>query len=284
MTGASSGVTNRGGVIEGYRDVGVRLSGGFVTNLISKGHRGSIYGYNFGVLASGNSTGVANSADISGFYTGVELTAGGTVTNNASGDISGHTGGVLITGGNGTVVNAGAINGVSGYAVKFSGGGTDRLIVDPGATFAGGVAGGGVHSTLELAKGASAGVISGLGSAFSGFGAMVVDTGAAWTATGTNSVASTTAVTVKGAFDVTGTTTFAGSVGGAGAISISSHAVLTADSTLGVAKLNFLAGGSEMLVLGKPTSVSSTFAGFAATTRSTSTSLSSPATRSPARR
>ncbi len=125
--------------------------------------------------------------------------------------------------------------------------------------------GAGANSTLELAKGASAGSITGLGGAFTGFSALLVDNGATWTATGTNTVASTTAVTVKGALDVTGTTTFTGGVGGGGAISIGSHAVLSVGGALGVLKLSFLAGGSETAVFGAPTSVGSTISGFAAT-------------------
>jgi len=266
ITGNNGSVTNLGGSIVGYRGDGVVLdSGGIVTNSVSHGHRGSIYGYEIGILASGTPTQVVNSADITGFYTGIELTAGGTVTNKASGVIGGHTGGVLITGGNGTITNAGAIGGSSGYSVQFTGGGTDRLIVDPGAVFTGAVSGAGAHSTLELAKGASAGAITGLGTAFTGFAAINLDTGASWTASGTNSVVSSTAVTVKGALNVTGTTTLAGNVSGAGSISIASHAVLSVGGALGVAKLSFLAGGSETAVLGKPTSVSATIAGFAAT-------------------
>ncbi len=41
--------------------------------------------------------------------------------------------------------------------------------------------------------------------------------------------------------------------------------MLSVGGALGVPKLSFLAGGSETAVLGKPTSVSSTISGFAAT-------------------
>jgi len=258
-------VHNFGGSITGYASTGVFMSGGgSVYNSVYKGHRGSIYGASTGILAENAAIKVTNSGDITGFYYGVSLLAGGTVVNAKSGAIAGHYEGVLVSSGNATITDAGTITS-SQYAVKFNGGGTDRLIVDPGAVFTGAVSGAGAHSTLELAKGASAGAITGLGTAFTGFAAINVDTGASWTASGSNSVVSSTAVTVKGALDVTGTSTFSGNVSGAGSISIASHAVLSVGGSLGVAKLSFLAGGSETAVLGKPTSVSATIAGFAAT-------------------
>ena len=68
----------------------------------------------------------------------------------------------------GTVTNSGTISG--GHdAITIAAGGTGRVVIDPGAVFTGTVNGGNTIggasiSTLELASGASAGTLSGLGS------------------------------------------------------------------------------------------------------------------------
>ena len=84
-----------------------------------------------------------------------------------------------------TVVNAGSISG-SRDAVQFAAGFADRLIVDPGATFNGTVTGGNTIgatavSTLELASGASAGTLTGLGTTIVDFGQVGIDSSATWT-------------------------------------------------------------------------------------------------------
>ncbi len=104
---------------------------------------------------------------------------------------------------NATVTNAGTMEATQQfggappiYAVIF-GGGTNRLIVDPGAVFIGNVVGSGpvtlapggntiitgtangVGTTaLELASGTSSGTLSGLGSKYTGFSAITIDTSA----------------------------------------------------------------------------------------------------------
>jgi hypothetical protein len=83
-----------------------------------------------------------------------------------------------------TVVNAGTITG-SRDAVQFAAGYANRLGIDPGAVFSGNVTGGnaigaGPVSTLELASGASAGALSGLGTQFVDFAQVTVDGGAQW--------------------------------------------------------------------------------------------------------
>jgi hypothetical protein len=80
----------------------------------------------------------------------------------------------------GTVTNAGTINGSKAAAVKMASG-AGRLILDPGAAFGSIVAGGGNGSVLELAKGSGSGTLNALGTNFTNFGAVTVDTGATWT-------------------------------------------------------------------------------------------------------
>ncbi len=125
----------------------------------------------------------------SGGY-GVSLTDGGSVTNQAAGTIYGYQGGVQITGGAGTVVNAGTIagSGTAADAISLAAGYANTVIVDPGAVFRGTVAGGNtlgsaVESTLELASGASAGTLAGLGTQVIDFAQIDVGAGATWTLT-----------------------------------------------------------------------------------------------------
>ena len=99
--------------------------------------------------------------------TGVYLQFGGTITNQTGGAISGGT-----------------------DAVTFAAGHTNRLVIDPGATFTGTVDGGNTIgaasiSTLELASGASAGTLSGLGTQYIDFAQVTIDAGAAWMLSGT---------------------------------------------------------------------------------------------------
>lgn len=154
---------------------------------------------------------------------GIQLRSGGTITNQAGGTISGYWIGAQI--GNfgvdnpagGAVLNAGTITandpGVSGAAVCFKGNGLisnaatgtiagdqfavftsaqgqgNRIIVYPGAGFAGTVLGdkAGVATptgVLELAAGGS-GTIVGFGTSFQSFGRVQVDAGATWSLGGT---------------------------------------------------------------------------------------------------
>ncbi len=92
----------------------------------------------------------------------------------------------------GTTISGGAINStttVSGDghygAVALSPGFANRVVVDPGATFAGRVDGGNAIgstpvSTIELAAGSAAGTITGFGTQFIDFGAIAIDPGVSW--------------------------------------------------------------------------------------------------------
>ena len=106
---------------------------------------------------------------------------------------------------NDTITNAGTIasNYAGGRDALVFGGGTNRLIIDPGAVFVGTVSGSGpvtlapsgnTHvigtangigtTTLELASGSSAGTLAGLGTSIVNFTSLVFDTGAHWTVAG----------------------------------------------------------------------------------------------------
>ena len=131
---------------------------------------------------------VVNSGSIAGAGNiGVYLGAGGAVTNAATASIKGAAAGIELHSG-GTVTNAGTITGTGGTAIKFVGSVADRLVVKPGAVFSGKVAGStNATNTLELASGGSAGTLTGLGTSFTNFGAVIVDSGAAWKVTGSMS-------------------------------------------------------------------------------------------------
>lgn len=119
-----------------------------------------------------------------------ELTNTGTITGGAITEEVGNYGngiGVLFAGG-GTLVNAGSI----GYGVGTSGAnlavyfrsGASRLIVDPGATFRGGVrANTSFSNVLELAAGSTGATGTLTGTDYQGFATVTVDPGAAWVVT-----------------------------------------------------------------------------------------------------
>ena len=136
---------------------------------------------------------------------GVMLRFGGEVTNSASGRITGgameidlaasSTGtvsnfgivssvvGVTMPTTSGVITNAGTIIGTGGTAV-LGGNGDDSIILGPGAVFQGKVLGLTGNNVLELAPGATVGSISGIGTEFIDFGAIVFDAGAQWSISG----------------------------------------------------------------------------------------------------
>jgi hypothetical protein len=165
----------------------VFATGGSVTNGASGSIDASIGGTLYGVVVSGGAGTVTNFGIISGTNFGVELTAGGVVTVAQHALVSGGAprGGlpdaaIEIAGGAGTVIASGAISGSGGTAIQF-GTFNDLLLLDPGVQIDGKVDGGTGNNTLELAAGAAAGSLSGLGTQFVGFGRVIVDAGANWT-------------------------------------------------------------------------------------------------------
>ncbi len=198
-----AGVVDNAGTIESTGGLGIDLGhGGAITNesggLIT-GQRGVVLTgandtvINAGIIASTNGTGISmyqgtviNSGDVSATNgTGVALLTGGTIVNMAGGTITassgtGAYGGAATT----TIENAGTIGGSLG-AVYFGGTAANRLIVDAGAVFNGNVKALGASNTLELTSGATAGTLSGLGTKYTGFQTVTIDSGASWTVAGT---------------------------------------------------------------------------------------------------
>ena len=180
VSGAS--LTNSGEILGGSGSnfengaAGVDVEGGSVIN------SGLIVGGNYAVGEFSDNYGGA----------GVYLSSGvlinsGRITGGVSQSGSSIPQGVGVSVKDGTLVTSGTISGASGAdAVSFANS-SGRLALRPGAVFNGLVAGAG--NTLEL-SGAGNGVLSGLGSEFTGFAEVTEDAGSRWTLTGGNTVAS----------------------------------------------------------------------------------------------
>ena len=197
------GAIDNSGTIEGTK-FGALLASGSVTNHVG----GSISGSTAGVAFNVGAGTVVNAGRISASGSGgADLEAGGRVSNVTGGSISGNQFGVFITGGAGTIANAGTLSGGT-YAAKFSGGGTNTLLVEPGAVFVGAVGGStapGASNTLEFAGGSSA--ASGISTGqFFNFQTLAVDVGSTAILNGTNTVPTVLdngTVEVVGSLDVT---------------------------------------------------------------------------------
>ncbi len=235
----STGTLINAGSIYGYRIGANFLAGGTITN----NSNGTITGRNIASATLSNSSRaisisgaigrVTNAGSLNATY-GVSLSAGGTVTNQSGARITALQDGVNIAGGVGTVTNMGTITGTAGYGVRFldnSGGtvinsgtitggvaavkfgnGTNRLVVNAGGVFTGNVIGGTASNTLELATGVGTGTLSGLGTSFTNFGTISVDSGANWLMSGTNTVAAGVTLTATGTLAFDGTLTNAGTI------------------------------------------------------------------------
>ncbi|SHM81545.1 beta strand repeat-containing protein [Bradyrhizobium lablabi] len=242
FTNGALGTLNNSGSISGSHGVGL-LAGGSITNAAS----GSIAGQTAGIFGTGGATTLSNAGNISATAgSGADIEGGGSITNLAGATISGSTFGVFLTGGSGTVTNAGTISGAT-YAIDFAGSATNRLIVDPGAVFVGGVTGGSGTSTLELASGT--GSIGGVGTgSFNHFQVLAVDAGATWTLNGANiapTVLDNGTISIAGSLDVS-TGIDASSTG---LFKLGSGATLeVAAATGAISQINFLDGTSELII------------------------------------
>lgn len=203
--GGAATVTNQGS-ITGASGYGVLLAaGGSVTN---SGTKADIAGGETGVGAQNSVATIVNQGTITGtLMNGVYFGAGGAVANSGTGaSIKGGQWGVYVAGNSATVTNQGTITGATG-AVHFANANGNLFEDIPGAVTNGVVAGGTGTDTLELGSGASAGTITGIGSLFTGFERVLVDTGAVWSLTGANTLLSTTVIGVFGTLNVNGALT-----------------------------------------------------------------------------
>jgi hypothetical protein len=257
ISGTAAGVFAHGGpgTINNAGSISASASGSAALDIegggnITNAATGSITGASFGVFVTGGAGTVDNAGSITGTNNvGVDLSGGGTVTNAAGASISASGFGVAVYGSGGTVINAGTISG-SISAVHFGAGTTNNLlVVDPGAVFNGNVVGGGGANTLELAQGAVAGSLGGIGSTFIGFGTLTVDSGADWTLTGNNTAGTvlnngTLAIASNGSLDVTTTI----DPTSAGQFQLGNNSVIDIAAAIGSAtRITFL-GAAEAII------------------------------------
>jgi hypothetical protein len=157
----------------------------------------------------------------------------------------------------GTLTADGKLVGSNGTALQLAGG-ASRLIVTSNGRFTGTVLGGGSSSVLELAG--KGGTLSGLGTSFSGFGSVVVDS-TKWTLASSNSLASGTTLTNNGTIveAATATLTVGGPINGTGHITLGQTAVLNGSVASGQ---TIAFGGSGVLTLGDAAQFGAGITGF----------------------
>jgi hypothetical protein len=170
--------------------------------------------FNQGLVYASNGAGSTGAA--------VWIYGPGLISNAASGTIVGGPFGIVAYNQT-TVVNLGSIGGSEFAFDAIRYGYANRMVVAPGAAFSGIVSGGDpvgatVASTLELATGAAAGTLTGLGTQFVELANVTIDAGAAW-------VFVSDAVGAGYTITDSGTLTNTGSLGSA--VTVSAGAVLT---------------------------------------------------------
>ncbi len=281
ISGAPGTVSNAGRIDAiSASSSGVELiSGGTVANLDGGTIDGTLYG-----VESSNIATVTNNGRI-GVTAAVAIgISGGMVTNAGTATIAGTSDGIRIYIG-GTVVDAGTISGGTD-AVYFHAGYSNRLVVDPGAVFIGTLEGGNTvgataTSTLELASGAGAGTLSGLGSKYLDFGAVTIEAAASWTLTGSNTLAAGTTLTNAGELTLSDatlsdagavvnnggivldpSTMIVGSLVGTGSVTIDAGATLGVIGTISSGETIVLAGSGAYLDLQSPLSVAGSITDF----------------------
>ncbi len=199
---APGGVVNSGTILAtSNAGAGIYFEdGGTITN---QGAGALIRGGGDALEATRSAVTLYNTGTLTGSSYGADLRAGGTIFNSGTAAlISGARYGLRFLGSPGIVENSGAITSTAGPGIYLAAGGTvqnagsiagstlavafdgvnaSRLIIAPGASFAGTVSGdASASSTLELMRGATAGTISGLGSSFVNFSTISLDGGARW--------------------------------------------------------------------------------------------------------
>jgi hypothetical protein len=239
----ATAITNAGTITGGAAGYG--SSSGFGINFLAAGTlsnsgviRGTGYGSD-GVI--GGSITLKNSGTISstefGCY-GLKLAEGSVVnTGIILGGYGENSAGIFL--GAGTLDAKAGLIGVRGFgdAVLFGDNGPGTLVISPSAQFEGNIVGNAAAAdVLDLARGQTAGILSGLGSSVSGFSTIAVDNNATWQLDGT--------------------------LAGNEAVNIGSHATLQFYGAATVPTISFAARGDATLLLGNPTEVTSTFNGF----------------------
>ncbi len=206
-------------------------------------------GAGYGVGLSGGSVFNAASGVILGASTGIRFVGSSATLVNLGRVIAAGYGGVGVYLGpaGSTVTNGGTIGGAGG-AVKFAGGGANRLIVNPGAVFQGAVSASGT-STLELALGnASAGTLQGIGSTVTNFATLQFDTGAQWIVEGSAAglPGAITGFAAGDTIDVDGFVAVSDTYTGSGLIltdAASNHATLGIQGSFSTSDFKFLSDG-----------------------------------------
>ncbi len=254
-------------------------TGGAVTNGVSA----VISGGDMGVFARQAFATITNAGTIhSHSFAGIELQSGGAVTNQAGGVISSqiYIGAFFVSSvsfpGAVTLTNFGSIAGGPGHdAVLLPAGNTGRLIIEPGAVFTGNVDGGNTIggtsiSTMELASGASAGTLSGLGSKYIDFAEVAIDAGATWDFTGTNTIA--TGVTLGGAGTIENDgvivldpSRMKAALTGTGSVTIGSGSTLEVFGTVAAGQTIVMTGTNDFQQIDAGTGFAGTITGFVAT-------------------
>jgi Hint domain len=282
---AQGTVTNFGSIEAPAGNAIYLNAGGFLTNESGAYIRGANHGIvsnaaatitndanatiangNGGIYVYGGAGIVINAGIIGGNFDGVHFFDGGSVTNAAGGTITGDGYGIYIGSQAGTVSNAAGITG-SQYAVKFAAGYDNLLTIDPGATFTGIVAGDNGNgaaniSILELATGTSAGMLSGIGSQYTGFDQVTIDSNASWSLSGGNSLGSAGTLANAGTLTLSGgTLTDDGALANNGGILLNTS-TLTAGPVTGTGSIT-IGNGSTLIVTG--TVVSTEIVSFATT-------------------
>ena len=236
--GTAATITNQGSII-GTAAYGVFLeAGGSITN---SGTASEIAGTLYGIGASRVAVTIVNQGSIFGNYGAIYLGAGGTVRNTGTAALmSGGRWGIYAYGGVAdTVTNQGTISGGNG-AVHFDNANANDFLDFPGAVAIGVVQGGTGTDTLELGSAAATGTVTGLGSQYTGFEALVVDNGAHWLMTGANALGAAASIRVvgSGSLGVSGTLVAPGNLTVAGTGTLAANGGRIDVGTAGAALAN----------------------------------------------
>jgi hypothetical protein len=280
LTAINATLTNVGTLVN---NGGIVVTGGIATNTgLIAGAGVGLQFRNNGFLSNSGSIQSSNSYGVD-FYGNRSVATRGTIVNSASGSIGGSVG-VRGRYGSTTVDNSGSIGG-STAAVVLNNFQTNRVIDRAGAVFGGTVNGGnsGTYlylSTLELASAAGTGTIAGLGSQFTGFGNIAVDSGANWVLSGSNTIGVGVTLTAinatltsfgtlvnNGGIVLDPSTLVVGNLLGTGSVTIQSGSTLEVTGTIASTETIVFQGANAYLHLDSPNNAYGFVNGFDNTDR-----------------